>query len=531
MNKDGALRAPTPPTRDAPETLGAYLKIDLPRLLFWLRRGASWIVAGTLVGLMLSVAYAKLTPPRYTVTTDILVNPAGLQITSDDLFRQNDQQRDAQLLNVESKRQTLLSRSVLLRAISTLDLQNDPEFVPPPSLFSIGSFLGGTGSSQSSEIVALDSLEKRLTARRTETSFVVTMSVWSLDAQKSIRISEAIIKAFKEELVDSDAESARKSAESLTLRIGRLKDDVNEADEAVEAFRRENRLESSGGELISTRSMSQVNEQLGEARQRLIAARSRYRELSTENVADAAAMVSATMPTLRAQYATLKSQIASESNIYGSNHPRVVQQNSALSALQNEIDAETKRVLLAARNELNQATAVVSALEAQAATKSVEVFTDNDAQIRLRELVREAAAKAAIYEAFLQRANEITERQQIDTTNIRIISSPVLPKSRSWPPSTTQLAGFGSMVGMVLSVLAVLGFGIAADMGQSSNRAHQPSTEIPTPYRQARTNSAPQRPRAPIAAPMPRNGRNRSLLNLATDLQRADTISNRRPIS
>ena len=244
MNKNGVFRAPTPLPRDASETLGAYLKIDLPRLLFWLRRGAGWIVVGTLAGLLLSVAYAKLTPPRYTVTTDILVNPAGLQITSDDLFRQNDQQRDAQLLNVESKRQTLLSRSVLLRAVSALGLQNDPEFVPPPSLFSISSLLGGsTGISQSSEIMALDLLEKRLTARRTETSFVVTLSVWSLDAQKSIRISEAIIKAFKEELVASDAESARKSVDSLTLRIGRLKDDVNEADGAVEAFRRENRLE------------------------------------------------------------------------------------------------------------------------------------------------------------------------------------------------------------------------------------------------------------------------------------------------
>ena len=287
----------------------------------------------------------------------------------------------------------------------------------------------------------------------------------------------------------------------------------------------------SGGELISTRSMSQVNEQLGEARQRLIAAQSRYRELSTENVADAAAMVSATMPTLRAQYATLKSQIASESHIYGSNHPRVVQQNSALNALQNEINAETKRVLLAAKNELNQATAVVSALEAQAATKSVEVFSDNDAQIRLRELVREAAAKAAIYEAFLQRANEITERQQMDTTNIRIISSPVLPKSRSWPPSTTQLAGFGAMAGMVLSVLAVLSVGIASDMGRSSDRARRPSPRNPTPHRQVRTAPVPQRPRAPIAASMPQHGRSLSLLNLATDLQRASANSKRRPVS
>ena len=414
-----------------------------------------------------------LAKPRYTVTTDILMDPAGLQIVSDDLFRQ-DQQRDSQLLNVESKRQTLLSRNVLLRVVGALDLQNDEEFVPPRSLlsmFSIGKLLGRSGgTSPSAEVVALDSLDRRVTARRDELSFVITMSVWTEDPEKSIRISEAIITAFKEELVAADAESASRTAAALVDRLEGLRGEVNAAEEKVEAFRRTAGLSSSEGELVSSRSMSQINQQLVEARQRLIAAQSRYQELTSGPAADIAAMQSNTISALRTQYATLKSQADAEALVYGLRHPRSVKQQTELRALQAEIEAEKNRIIQAAKNELDQAQAVVSGLDAQASTVSSGVFSDNNAQVRLRELVREAAAKSAIYEAFLARARQVTERQQLDTTNVRVISSPVMPKSRSWPPRTLQVAGFGAITGMVLGVLGVMGFGIAVDMSRGPVR-------------------------------------------------------------
>jgi uncharacterized protein involved in exopolysaccharide biosynthesis len=495
------------------EAVASYLQIDLPRLLSWLRKGLKWIALAALIGLIAGVAYAKLVKPRYTVTTDILIDPAGLQIVSNDLFGQS-QQKDALLLNVESKRQTLVSRSVLLRAIEALDLQDDPEFVPPPSwLSSIRSLFGGSGTGRSAEVKALDTLEKRLTARRDELSFVVNMSVWTWDPQKSVRISDAVIKAFREELVDADTAGARRSVEALTVRIGELKDDVNKADEAVQAFRREHKLQSSQGELISSRSMSQINQQLVEARQRLIAAESRYRELSSSHAADAAATQSSTVSALRSQYAALKSKVAAQSRVLGPRHPDVVQESSSLNALQAEIDAEVRRVVLAAKNELEQARSNEAALEAEAASAGKEVFTDNDAQVKLRELTREASAKAAIYESFLLRAREISERQKLDTTNIRVISPAVLPKDRSWPPGTIQLAGFGAMAGMVLGVLGVLGFGIASDMGYSPSRRIVVPSREKAEDRPAPVGEPEARKQPPVIVPSlpPRNG---SLLDI-----------------
>jgi succinoglycan biosynthesis transport protein ExoP len=451
----------------AQETLERYLRIDLPQLLSWLRAGAKWIVVGTLAGLLIGAGYTILAKPRYTVTTDILMDPAGLQIGSDDLFRQ-EQQRDSQILVVESKRQTLLSRSVLLKAIQALQLQRDPEFVPPTSwtsLLSPRALFGGAGASQSPDIIALDNLIRRVAARRDEVSFVIIMSVWSDDPEKSIRISDAIVKAFKEELVAADSEGARRTADALVSRIAELKGEVNAAEQKVEEFRRTHGLQATQGELVSSRSMSQINQQLNEARARLIEAESRYKELTSNNSSDAAAMLSPTISSLRTQYATLKSRADAESLTYGPRHPRLSQLRTELRVLENEIEAEKSRIVKAARNNLDQAKAVVAALGADASIMSSGVFTDNDAQVELRDLTREAAAKTAIYEAFLARAREITQRQGLDTTNIRVISPPVPPKSRSWPPRTIQVAGFGAVAGMVLSVLGVLAQGIWREIG------------------------------------------------------------------
>ena len=511
----------------AQETLERYLQIDLPQLSSWLRAGAKWIVLGTLAGLLIGAGYAITAKPRYTVTTEILMDPAGLQIVSDDLYRQ-EQQRDAQLLIVESKRQTLLSGSALLRAIEELQLQKDPEFVPPTSwtsLLSARALLGGGGTSRSPAIIALDNLMRRVDARRDELSFVVIMSVWTDNAEKSIRIADAIVKAFKEELVAADSEGARRTADALVSRIAELKGEVSVAEQAVEEFRRKHGLRSTQGELVSSRSMSQINQQLVEARERYIQAESRYKELTSSGSTDALAMQSPTISSLRTQYAMLKSRADAESLTYGPRHPRLSQLRTELRAMENEIEAEKDRIVQAARNNLEQAKAVVAALGADATTVSSGVFSDNDAEVELRDLTREAAAKTAIYEAFLVRAREITQRQNLDTTNIRVISPPVPPKSRSWPPRTAQVAGFGAVAGMVLSVLGVLSQGIWREIGGAPVRL--PMRRPATVVADVRTDEPEALAAEPILVPRA-NGRKSvragSLLNLQPNPARTNSL-------
>lgn len=94
-------------------------------ILVWLRRGIGLIVAAIIICVAAALIYAVTTPPRYTVYTDILIDPSNLNVVRDDVFTSNPQ-RDAQLLEVESKLRVLTSRNVLARVIDRLDLTNDP---------------------------------------------------------------------------------------------------------------------------------------------------------------------------------------------------------------------------------------------------------------------------------------------------------------------------------------------------------------------------------------------------------------------
>lgn len=476
--------------RNGSESLEHYLQIDLPRLLYWLRAKAGWIVGAAVLGVVLAVGYVAVAKPRYTVTSELLIDPTGLQIVADDLYGRTDQ-RDTQLLNVDGKLQTLLSRNVLTRVVRRLDLVNDEEFLPPPSPFSLSRLLPGDGPAVDPTVLAVEALRTRTVARRDERSFVITLSVWTRSAEKSVRISEAIIDEFRAELIAADAEGASRTAEALASRLAELRASVNEAEEAVETFRREQGLRTANGELVSSRSMSQVDVQLREARERLIAAESRYRQL-TAGGSDSIAMQSSTLSALRTQYATLKQQSDAQSMTYGPRHPRRLAVESELTSLQREIDMEVARLTRAASSEYEQARSVVEALERESSAVSTDVFSENEAQIRLRELSRDAAAKSAIYETFLARARVAAERQELDSTNIRVISPPAMPKARSWPPSITQAAAFGGAAGLTLGALGVLGFGVVSDI-RGGPRYPAPASD-----------RAPARPAAPRRQPTDR---------------------------
>ena len=113
---------------------------------------------------------------------------------------------------------------------------------------------------------------------------------------------------------------------------------------------------------------------------------------------------------------------------------------------------------------LEEAKSAVAALEAKSGQLTSTVFTDNDKLVQLRELERDAASKSAIYEAFLSRARQVTEREQIDTTNVRVISTAVPPPARSWPPRMVILLGAGAVGGFMLGLFLAVVLGVARDM-------------------------------------------------------------------
>lgn len=453
--------------------IGDFLELDFGRLFTWLRRGMKLALALALVGGVAGGLYAVFAPPKYTVSTDILIDPANLQVVPDDLYQQPGQV-DSALLNAGSKFRVLTSGNVLSRVVDELNLTADKEFYDPDPGFSLSALLPGAGekTEPTPELAALAALTKRVAAKADEKSFVATLFVSSETSEKSIRISDAIVRSFQAELATAESSGASRTAEALNERLDELKTDVKTAEEKVEAYKRAHNLAASSGELVNNQTLTQLNAQVVEAQARVIAAQSAYDELvaAGANATTADTQASASLVASRARVADLSAQLDSQSTIYGPRHPTIVKLNTELVAAQAELNAELGRIVAAAKVSLDEAKAGLAALTERVDALKTNVFADNEALVALRELERDAASKTAIYEAFLSRAKQVAEREQIDTTNVRVISTAVPPPARSWPPRTVVMLGAGAVGGFVLAMLIAVVLGIRRDMRQAPAR-------------------------------------------------------------
>lgn len=445
--------------------------IDIDRVIVWLRQGVPVILLSAALVALAGLGYSLLTKPRFTAMAEIVIDPSNLQVVPDDLYAQN-QQRDSQLLEVQSMLGVLVSGNTLARVVADAGLTDDEEFVKS-SGFDIASMLGlgNSGSARPAEATALESLATRVKAVREDGSFVVGVSAWTGDPEKSVRIVNSLVGAFQTELAEQQAEGARRSVDNLSVQLAQLKQNVAMAESAVEAFRRTHNLQQTNGELISGQSMAQLNAQTTDAQARVIAAQARYDSLVSTGLAGAStdALQSATMTALRSQYATLKQEYDSAAATLGRLHPTMQELAGQLKAAEDQIAREIARTVAAAKSEIDAATAALTALQVQTAEARGSVAIDDQAQVQLRELQREAESAVAIYQAYLSRTDQLAQRQQIDTTNVRVISPPLLPK-KSWPPGPV-LAGSGGLVaGLLLGILLAAGLGFFRDYFRMRSR-------------------------------------------------------------
>ncbi|MES0091646.1 GumC family protein [Mesorhizobium sp. M0030] len=446
--------------------IGTFLELDFGRLFVWLRAGLALVCLLAIAGGIIGGAYALLSKQRYTVTTDILINPANLQVVPNDLYPQS-AQVDGQLLSARSKERILTSGSVLSRVVDDLDLASDPEFFDADR-----SRTGTDGAKPDPKLTALKNLAERVSSIADEKSFVTTLMVSAETPAKAILISQDIVKTFQEELASAEASGASRAAAALDGRLGQLKSDVQAAEEKVEAYRRSHNLATSNGQLVSSQTMTQLNGQIVETQSRVIAAQASYDALlaAGANGTNSGPATSEALVALRATANGLRQQIDSQSMTFGPRHPSIVRLKTEYNTVSAQLSAEYARTLRLAKVNLDAAKTSSVSLNAKMNDLKGNVFSDSDSEVALRELERDAASKTAIYESFLSRARQITEREQIDSTNVQVISTAVPPKGRSWPPRTVVMIGLGAIGGMILGMLLAITLGIVRDMRLPPNR-------------------------------------------------------------
>ena len=460
--------------------------LDLVGLIEILRRKFALIAITTVIVVAMAAAYAFLTTPLYTATSKILIDarekntvgteviPSGLGTKLSDNFAL-----------VDSQVKIIMSDAVLAPVVRSQHLATDPEFgARRPGLLasavsSVTSLFKPSGAATSIDDPserALLILAKQLEVSRDDQTYVIDISVSSIDPLKAARLAQAVAEAYLTDQSDEKVATSEQVSSLMDGQLAALRDRLRKAENDVQQFRSEHGLQEAGGDLLDTRQLEALNEQLASAKSEVTQKQAKHQEvhllldndIEPEMIGEAVG--SDTVSRLREQYAIAARREAILSAELLPSHPQLKQARSEGERLRGLIRAEVERIAKAVDLDYAMAKRRLAAAETALAASREHANTNDSARIKLRELVREADSTRWVYENFLTRVKEIDEAQEIHTPDARIISPASIPEDPSWPKKR-----------LILALALVFGCGLGGSLALATehlNRCIHTGTEL-----------------------------------------------------
>ena len=435
---------------------------DIDKLWLLLRWRAKLIVAVTMVTFMVAGFALTVLPASYRATTIVLVDPRQPRVTNSEVIAGI----GADAAAVESQVEIIESSALARKVIERLNLGADPDFSATSILDSIGEWFGALIGRDPNALVEsklnrqVFAFQKGLNVRRRGLTYVIEISYASKDPAKAARISNAVAEAYLDDQRSAKAEITARATGWLGGRIEEMRDKVRDAERAVADYKAANGLVdvTQGNKLIS-RQVEDLTQQLALTRTRTAEAQARLEQVqrvaqrTTDPAALAEALQSQVITALRSQYAEAARLEAEYRALYGDRHPSLVAVRAQLGDVRRLIDNEIARILAGVRNDYEVAKNREASLTAELQNLKTQSEVIGQADVKLRELEREAQANRTLFEQFLNRAKETGETLQI--ADARIISPALVPLRPSRPPAILLLIAAG-VGGLILGIGLVL---------------------------------------------------------------------------
>jgi len=446
--------------------------VDLRGMARILRRRWKVAAAAPFSLTILALIYVLTATTLYTATSTVLVDPrrtTAIESNQAAMSMSNFGTDDA---TIESETLLIQSIAILQRVVEKLKLTDDPEFVPTPGLldpikrlFSIfsSSPAAGANPEDAAKARSVEILQRRMKVTRQGTTFLVDINISSESPRKAAVIANAVAEGYFEEQVRAKSEATRIASSWLNGQIDGLKSRVVAAEKAVEDFRSANNLTVSQGVTVNDQQITDLNNQLVAARVQTAEARAKFdqAEQLTKSGGDPggfnAAISSDIVSKLRAQYADIAKNEADLSSKYGARHPLVANVRAQRRDTQRLINEEIQRILQSTRRDYDVARSREASLQRSFDQLQGVSNTSGQAQVRLRELQREAEANRTLYESYLARYKETTAQESLEMPDSHVVTKASIPIGPSWPKTWFVLGlalTLGLGVGCVVAFLA-----------------------------------------------------------------------------
>jgi succinoglycan biosynthesis transport protein ExoP len=460
---------------------GFDVGFDLRSLMAVLRR--RWhVLAASIVSITVLAALAVMQmTPLYSADASVAINTQKTKVIDVDQVLSG---ISADLAGMETQAAILRSPTLTGKLIDKLKLDLDPEFSPTARAALEAAkpqfqlFDPSTWFKSSDSQVSLAVTKPRLSAKAAAVarsrlirsvrgafkiriqprSYVLTITATSTDPTKSAALANGLAEVFIADQIETKYDATRRAGVWLEGRVAELKSAAVAADQTVSAYRAATGLIGGSSGTIAGQQMSEINSALIMAR---VARAEKAAQLGQINrlTASGAGLESSTgtlesplIQNLRTQESEVMRKLSELKTTYAAQHPKIVNANAELRDLREKIGVEVKKIGQSTANELAVASAREAALAGSLAAARGATGASGMAEVRLRELERQADAAKTLYENFLNRSKETREQVGIQTPDARIVADANVPLGASYPNKRNAV-----MAAFLVSLLIGLG--------------------------------------------------------------------------
>jgi len=452
-----------------------------------------------LLGAIIAFGLVKQITPQYRSTASIMLDTRQTSVIDLESVLSdvplNRQMLESELLIIESD-------TLLERVVDKLRLDRDPEYNPrlaepsPTSLViarkkaeakalvsdlidqimplpdgpvaGTGADPGAVPAPLSPEVRAeadrrraVRILRGKLRARQLAPAFAISVQVTSNDPVRAALIANTVADQYVVDQLEAKFDAARRASTWLTGRLEELRARLEQSEAAVQGYKSQFQTGDSQAATITRQQIAQLNTELVNAKAEVAQARAKHNQaremVRTLGPAGAAtALTSPLIQSLRQKRSELTRREAELSNRYGPKHPTMIELRTEVGDTDAAIAVEVRQIVNSLANDVQVASARVSALGAGLGDLETREAGQSEAAVGLRQLESEAEANRQIYNDFLERLNETREQEGFQTADSRVIEpatpavAPFLPRSKV----TTALGGVAGLAfGLGLVVL------------------------------------------------------------------------------
>ncbi|MBV9993567.1 MAG: polysaccharide biosynthesis tyrosine autokinase [Caulobacteraceae bacterium] len=437
---------------------------DLNEIIATFRRRSRVFYAVATVIFVTVLLITLQTTPRYTAIAKVEIDTRKHEVAN---IEEVVSGLPAESSAVDTEVEVLKSRSLAERVVTALNLDGDPEFnakLRPrnPIMSALSIFGVGDGPdlrpadearlTKNHEAV-VDAVLKRLSVNRLGLTYVIDIGFQSQSPEKATTIANAFADKYLSEQLQAKYDATQQATQWLNERIAELEPQVATAEAAVQRYKAEHGLLASVGSTLTEQEISNLNDQLAQARADMAEkdARARTAQSAAQSGSNggnlSGPLNSQTMMQLRTQQAAASAKVADLETKYGPRHPEVQRAQRELADISAQINQELSRQVSNLQSEDQVARQRVASLEGSLAGAKGALIGNNAASVELADLQRKAAAASTLYDNLLNRAKQTSTDLGNQQSDARVVSRAKIPLKPSYPDIKLNLA-LGLLLGL-----------------------------------------------------------------------------------